>query len=59
MHKKEKIQKVNFGLYPTSIKKAQELALKLDRSISGLIRILIEEAHKKELNKAGDINVGF
>ncbi len=44
---REKIQKVNFGLFPSSIIKAQELSLLLDRSISSLLRQLIDDAYIK------------
>lgn len=32
------------------LKKAHELGTKLDRSISSLVRLLIEEAYKNEFN---------
>jgi len=53
MLKKEKIQKVNFGLYPTSLKKADRLAEHLGRSISNLFRWLVDEQYKKTFGKEG------
>jgi ferritin len=44
-NKKNQIIKVNFCLNISSLDKARKLSIKQDRSVSSLIRTLIEEAY--------------
>ena len=43
--KRVKALKVNFCLYPSTIEKAKKLSDIQDRSVSSLIRVLIEQAY--------------
>lgn len=47
--------RTSVGLNDDVRNKAQQLATKLDRSISSLIRVLIEKAYSKEFSKEIDI----
>lgn len=47
----EKIRKVNLAIYPTTLKKAKEIANSEGRSVSNLFRWLIEVFYNQQLDK--------
>lgn len=47
-HKKELVQKVNFCLSKTTLTKAREMAMHYQRSVSSLLRFLIDQAYSDE-----------
>ena len=53
----EKIRKVNLAIYPSTLKKAREIATSEGRSVSNLFRWLIEIFYNEQLEKKGKSNI--
>lgn len=48
---KEKVVKVNFGFYPSTLTQIRYLAEKRSRSVSNLLRVLVDQEYKQEKKK--------
>ncbi len=53
---KEKIRKTNLGLYPSTLSRAKELSKKQGRSLSNLLRWLVDSCYQQELLKENRTN---